>query len=149
MRGADAMGDIRKMFDPKTIAVFGDMDAEGSVESILLSNLLLTNKHKTFWVHPQGDGKKAKKSAKPKPLVVSPTGGRLFDLVSYPDIASIPEKVDLAVVSTPAPTVPQIVEACGEAGVEGVIIVSDGFKEAGRKERGWKKPLWTSEKLTA
>ena len=48
--GDPHMGDIRKMFDPKTIAVFGDMEAEGSVESVLLSNLL-TDKHKTFWVH--------------------------------------------------------------------------------------------------
>ncbi len=65
--------------------------------------------------------------------MVSPSGARLFDLVSYPDIASIPEKVDLAVVSAPAPAVPGIVEACGEAQVEGIVIVSDGFREAGEE----------------
>lgn len=139
------MGDIRKMFDPKTIAVFGDMEAEGSIESVLLSNLLLSDKHKTFWVHGQADateaGRKAKKGARPKPLVVSPTGSRLFDLVSYPDIASIPEKIDLAVISTPAPTVPQIAEACGEAGVEGIVIVSGGFREAGEEGRKLEEAL--------
>jgi len=131
------MGDIRKMFDPKTIAVFGDMEAEGSVEKILLANLLLSDKHKTFWVHARGDvdtaGKKVKKGTKPKPLVVNPTGGSMFDLVSYPDVASIPEKVDLAVVSSPAPLVPRIVEDCGKAGVEGIVIVSGGFREAGEE----------------
>ena len=133
------------MFDPKTIAVFGDMEAEGSIESVLLSNLLLSDKHKTFWVHGQADateaGRKAKKGARPKPLVVSPTGSRLFDLVSYPDIASIPEKIDLAVISTPAPTVPQIAEACGEAGVEGIVIVSGGFREAGEEGRKLEEAL--------
>ncbi len=139
------MGDIRKMFEPKTIAVFGDMEAEGSVESVLLSNLLISDKHKTFWVHAQADaaeaGRKAKKGARPKPLVVSPTGGAIFDLVSYPDIASIPEKVDLAVISTPAPTVPQIAEACGKAGVEGIVIVSGGFREAGEEGRKLEEAL--------
>ena len=139
------MGDIRKMFDPKTIAVFGDMEAEGSIESVLLSNLLLSDKHKTFWVHGQVDaaeaGRKAKKGARSKPLVVSPMGGAMFDLVSYPDIASIPEKIDLAVISTPAPTVPQIAEACGEAGVEGIVIVSGGFREAGEEGRKLEEAL--------
>ena len=117
------MGDIRKMFEPKTIAVFGDMEAEGSVESVLLSNLLISDKHKTFWVHAQADaaeaGRRAKKGAKPKPLVVSPTAGAIFDLVSYPDIASIPEKVDLAVISTPSPTVPQIARSLWKSGSGG------------------------------
>ena len=133
------------MFDPKTIAVFGDMESEGSIESVLLSNLLLSDKHRTFWVHGQTDateaGRKAKKGARPKPLVVSPTGSRLFDLVSYPDIASIPEKIDLAVISTPAATVPQIAEACGEAGVEGIVIVSGGFREAGEEGRKLEEAL--------
>ncbi len=131
------MGDIRKMFEPKTIAVFGDMAAEGSVERILLANLLLSDRHKTFWVHAgANDGeplKKVKKGTKPKPLVVSPTGESMFDLVSYPDVASIPEKVDLAVISSPAPAVPQIVEECGKAGVEGIAIISGGFREAGEE----------------
>ncbi len=58
------MGDIRKMFDPKTVAVFGDMEAEGSVESVLLSNLLLSDKRKTFWVHRQADAAEAGKKGK-------------------------------------------------------------------------------------
>ncbi len=139
------MGDIRKMFEPKTIAVFGDMEAEGSIESVLLSNLLISDRHKTFWVQPQEDaregGKRGKKGARPKPLVVSPTGARLFDLVSYRDIAHIPEKVDLAVIATPAPTVPKIAEACGKAGVEGIVIVSGGFREAGEEGRKLEEAL--------
>jgi acetyltransferase len=133
------MGDIRKMFDPKTVAVFGDMEAEGSVERILLANLLLSDKHRTFWVHAPTEvseaAKKGKKGSKGKALVVSPTGEGMFDLTSYPDIESIPEKIDLAVVATPAPAVPAIVEACGKAGVEGIAIVSGGFKEAGEEGR--------------
>jgi hypothetical protein len=46
----------------------------------------------------------------------------------YPDITSIPEKIDLGIVVTPANTVPDVVESCGKAGVEGLIIISSGFK---------------------
>jgi acetyltransferase len=43
----------------------------------------------------------------------------------------VPEQVDLAVIATPANTVPGIVEECGENGVRGAIIISAGFKERG------------------
>ncbi|MGD0232520.1 MAG: bifunctional acetate--CoA ligase family protein/GNAT family N-acetyltransferase [Syntrophorhabdales bacterium] len=131
------MGDIRKMFDPKSVAVFGDMEGEAPEERVLLANLLLSDRHKTFWVHTQGEatgsGKKARKNARPTPLVVSPTGDAAFEVTSYPDIGSIPEKIDLAVVASAAPIIPGIVEDCGKAGVEGIVIVSGGFKEAGEE----------------
>ena len=43
----------------------------------------------------------------------------------------MPEPVDLAVVVTPAPTVPEVIGECVEAGVKGAIIISAGFKEIG------------------
>jgi acetyltransferase len=51
--------------------------------------------------------------------------------MAYPTIDKTPRKVDLAIVATPAHTVPQIVEECGKAGVSGIIITSAGFREAG------------------
>lgn len=50
---------------------------------------------------------------------------------AYPSIAAIPETVDLAIIATPASTVPGIISECVDAGVQGVIIISAGFKEAG------------------
>jgi acetyltransferase len=52
-------------------------------------------------------------------------------LKCYPNIGSIPEHIDLAVIATPAKTVPGIVEECARAGVDGAIIVSVGFRETG------------------
>jgi acetyltransferase len=49
----------------------------------------------------------------------------------YPTLSALPEQVDLALIATPAPTVPGIIAECVEAGVEGAIIVSAGFKESG------------------
>jgi acetyltransferase len=46
-------------------------------------------------------------------------------------VEQIPEPVDLAVIATPAKSVPEIVEQCGKAGIKGLVIISAGFKEIG------------------
>jgi acetyltransferase len=47
-------------------------------------------------------------------------------------VSEIPSgQCDLAVVVTPASTVCEIVEACGEKGIQGAIVISAGFKEMG------------------
>ena len=108
------MGDIGKMFHPKTVALFGASDEERTVGRIILSNLLLSGSHRTFPVNPHRE--------------------TVADVTCYPTVAAIGEKIDLAVISTPAPTVPAIIEDCGNAGVEGIIIVTD-FIELGDEGR--------------
>jgi acetyltransferase len=46
-------------------------------------------------------------------------------------VSDIPDQVDLAVIVTPAPTVPGIISECVDAGVKGAIVISAGFKEIG------------------
>jgi acetyltransferase len=53
-------------------------------------------------------------------------------IIAYPSIDRVPSKVDLAIIATPAHTVPQIVEECGKAGVLNAVIVSAGFNECGK-----------------
>ena len=106
------MADLKKIFSPKTIAVIGASESEGSVGKALTENLLLPNNRKIFPVNPN------RKS--------------ILGIDSYARIADIPEQIDLAVIATPAQTVPGIIEECGKSGVEGVIIVSAGFKETGK-----------------
>src|SRR5437660_6592379 len=76
-------------------------------------------------------------------LVSSPFGGTVYPvsekrtsvlgIKAYRRIEEIPEVVDLAVVVTPAATVPEIVGECVDAGVLGCIVISAGFKEHGDK----------------
>ena len=49
----------------------------------------------------------------------------------FPDVKSLPKKPDLAVIMTAAKFVPDIIRECGEADINGVIIMTAGFKEAG------------------
>jgi acetyltransferase len=57
----------------------------------------------------------------------------VLGIEAYSSIRDVEADVDLAVVATPAPTVPDIVEQCGESGVDGLIIVSAGFREVGEE----------------
>ncbi|NIS82665.1 MAG: CoA-binding protein [Anaerolineales bacterium] len=62
---------------------------------------------------------------------VNPRGGSLFDRPIYPDLASVPDPVDLAIIIIPAASVPNVLEDCGRRGIRYAIIGSGGFREVG------------------
>ncbi|TYQ25898.1 bifunctional acetate--CoA ligase family protein/GNAT family N-acetyltransferase [Pseudanabaena sp. UWO311] len=100
------------IFHPRSVAVIGASEREGSVGRTLLWNLIRSPFGGTvFPVNPQRHS--------------------VLGIKSYPDIASVPEVVDLVVIATPAATVPQLIRECMAVGVKGAIIVSAGFKEIG------------------
>jgi len=103
---------LDSLFNPKRIAVVGASDREGSVGAKLLQNLV-------------GVGYKG------AVYPVNPFRPTVQGIAAYPAIERIPRQVDLAIIATPAHTIPQIVEECGRAGVSALVIISAGFKEAG------------------
>ncbi|HVU14313.1 MAG TPA: acetate--CoA ligase family protein, partial [Phototrophicaceae bacterium] len=105
-------GGLDAIFTPKNVAVIGATERVGSVGRTILWNLISTPFGGT--VFP-----------------VNPTRPSILGIRAYPNIAAVPEKVDLAVIVTPAHTVPGVVQECADAGIKGVIIISAGFKEAG------------------
>ena len=62
---------------------------------------------------------------------VSPRGGHLLGHDVHASVEELPESVDLAVICTPAATVPDLVRACGERGVAGAVVLAVGFGESG------------------
>lgn len=60
-------------------------------------------------------------------------GGKLYGRRIYRSVADIPDQVDLAVLLTPADTIPGILEECGQKGIRHVIIESAGFREFGEE----------------
>lgn len=62
---------------------------------------------------------------------VNPKRSSVLGLDCYPHLGAIPHKIDLAVIVTPARTVPAVIGECVDSGVEGAIIISAGFKEIG------------------
>lgn len=100
------------LFLPKTVAVIGAKDEPGAVSATILNNL----KTGGFLgrIYP-----------------INPKRDRVMGLPCFPSISAIPEPVDLAVIVTPAATVPRLVQECVAAGVKSAIIISAGFKELG------------------
>ena len=78
-----------------------------------------------------------------KIYLVGPKGGSFMDQPIYPTIAHIPDQVDLAAILTPASTLPEIMETCGQKGIKRVIIESAGFSELGDDKKGLEQQLVT------
>lgn len=57
----------------------------------------------------------------------------VFGRKSYASVTEIKEEIDLAIIATPAKTVPDVLEECGKKDIKGIIIISAGFKEAGEE----------------
>ncbi len=100
------------IFFPKSVAVIGATDRVGSVGRTIVWNLISSPFNGT--VYP-----------------VNPTKNSILGIRAYPSVEDIPEQVDLAVIVTPAKTVPKLVEDAVKAGVRGFIVISAGFKETG------------------
>jgi acetyltransferase len=100
------------IFAPRNVAVIGATEKVGSVGRTVLWNLMST---------PFGGAI----------FPVNPTRASVLGIKAYPNIKEVPEKVDLAVITTPATSVPAIMKDCADAGARGVVVISAGFKETG------------------
>lgn len=103
---------LKNIFAPLNVAVIGATEKEGSVGRTILWNLISS---------PFGGAV----------FPVNPKRPSLLGIKAYPTIKDVPDPVDLAVIVTPAPSIPGIIGECIEAGVKGAIIISAGFKEIG------------------
>ena len=64
---------------------------------------------------------------------VNPSHGEVLGLKTHKHIGDIAGAVDLALVVTPAQTVPQIIGECVDAGVKSAVVISAGFREQGEE----------------
>lgn len=100
------------IFAPRTVAVIGATEKAGSPGRAVLWNLISNPFGAT--VFP-----------------INPNRRNVLGIKAYRDVASVPDPVDLAVVATPAATVPGVISECVAAGVKGAVVISAGFREAG------------------
>jgi acetyltransferase len=103
---------LDRVLDPKVVAVIGASDKPGSVGFTLAKNFL-------------------KSEFEGKVFLVNVRDQTILGQKTVPSIDAVPVVVDLAVIATPAATVPDTVEACARAGAKGAVVLSAGFKEIG------------------
>jgi acetyltransferase len=110
----EKLNPLDAIFAPKTVAVIGASEKPGSVGRNLLWNLI---------TNPFGG----------TVFPINPQHSSILGIKAYSTIFDVPEKIDLAVIATPASTVPKIIADGVDAGIKGAIIISAGFKEVGAK----------------
>jgi acetyltransferase len=103
---------LESLFLPRSVAVIGATDRAGTVGRSVISNLL-----------------ESKSSL--KVYAVTPSRGEILGIKTHKRIGDIAGGVDLALVVTPAQTVPQIIGECVDAGVKSAVVISAGFREQG------------------
>src|SRR5450759_1281497 len=109
--------DLLPFFTPRGVAIIGASASSNKLSYGILRNMTLYGY--TGHVAP-----------------VNPRADEILGLKCYPEIASVPDPVDLAVVVLPAPNIPDVLEACGQRGIRAVTIISGGFKEVGEDGAG-------------
>ena len=116
------MVNLDAIFKPKSIAVIGASDREGTINRTLFMNLILGNfKGPVFPVNPRHT--------------------YVHGIRAYKTVEEIPDPVDMAVIIVPRDAVPPVIEGCGRKGVKGLVVITAGYKETGPEGAAKEKAL--------
>ena len=105
---------LERFFSPRAIAVIGVSRSTQKLGSRIFLNLRDGGFHGRL-------------------IPVNPSLKRFSGVRVFPAVGRIPGRVDLAIIVTPAPTVPAIVRECGSAGIKHCVVISAGFREIGKE----------------
>lgn len=115
---AELLSDFKNIFYPGNVAVIGASTTFGKWGQVIIANIIAGG-------------------FKGGVFPVNPKGGKMFGLDVFSSVTDISDAVDLAFITTPAQTVPGLLEELGEKGVKGAVIITSGFSEtdaAGKKQ---------------
>jgi len=103
---------LDSIFKPKSVALIGASTRAHSVGAVTADNLRSAG----------FDG---------QIMLVNAKHADVAGTTAFPDVASLPQAPDLAVICTPAPTVPSLISELGARGTKAAIVITAGFREAG------------------
>lgn len=110
------------LFRPSSVAVIGASRDPAKIGNIVVRNLV--------------------RVGFPGPVLpVNPRAVAVHGVLAYPSVDALPMTPDLAVIATPAPTVPELIEALGRRGTRAVLVLSAGFAETGPEGRELQKRM--------
>ena len=102
---------LEYLFKPQSVAVIGASNRKKSIGYSVMRNLLTAE----F----------------PGPIMpVNPKYTAVAGVLSYPNVESLPGVPDLAIICTPAPSIPELIADLGERGTKAAIVISAGLKHA-------------------
>ncbi|MBU7047277.1 MAG: CoA-binding protein [Theionarchaea archaeon] len=115
---------FQKFFDPESVAVVGASRTFGKAGNVIVLNLQnLGFKGRIYPVNPNAD--------------------TICGLKAYPDVCSLPEVVDVAVIATPSVYVPEIMKDLASKGVKRAVVITSGFAEGGEEGKRLQEAVLT------
>ncbi|MBM4237071.1 MAG: acyl-CoA synthetase (NDP forming), partial [Euryarchaeota archaeon] len=102
---------IEAIFNPRSVALIGGSNKEGKMGYVFAKNITTGYEGKIYMINPSED--------------------QVFGLKAYPDVKSVPEAIDLAVIVIPAKAVPPVMDELSEKGAKAAVVITAGFGEAG------------------
>lgn len=99
---------LEHMFRPSSVAVLGASDRHRSVGAVVMRNLLAGG-----FTGPI--------------MPVNPKRKAVAAVMAYPDVQSLPETPELAVICTPPATVPGLIRDLGQRGTKAAIVLTAGL----------------------
>ena len=106
---------LKKIFNPVSVAIVGATKAKGTVPYDIVENILKSDFNGA--IYP-----------------VSPREKHIASVKAYKYVVDIEDPIDLAIIVFPSSVAHMALEQCGQKGIKSVIIISAGFREVG--ERG-------------
>jgi acetyltransferase len=103
---------LTPLFEPASVAIVGASELSGKVGATLIANMLAAG-------------------FKGPLFAVNPKYASVRGVPCYASMGRLPQPVDLAVIATPARTVPEVIDQCGRSGVRAAVVITAGFSEAG------------------
>ena len=100
------------LFNPQSIAMIGASATPGKWGNIILLNILKGNfQGKVYPVNPKAE--------------------KILGFPCFASVKDIPEKVDMAMITTPAQSILPLIDECGEKQIPFLVVVTSNFSEAG------------------
>jgi acetyl coenzyme A synthetase (ADP forming)-like protein len=106
---------LDQMLRPKSVAIVGASGTPGKIGYTVVDNLL-------------------KGGYKGKIYPINLTCTEILGLKVYPEIGQVPGEIDSAIITVPVKFIAEVTEECGKKGVKGLIVITSGFSEVGRKD---------------
>ena len=113
---------IKPFFEPRSVAVIGASRSRAKIGGQMFWNIKSAGFQGALYP-------------------VNPTVDSVEGIRAYPTVADIPEPVDLAVITVPAPAVEGVVEECIQKGIQALVVISAGFAEIGPEGRAAQEAL--------
>lgn len=106
---------LKRVFNPESVAIIGASSEPGKVGYQVLNNVI-------------------KNEYKGKIYPINKRATEIMGLTCYPSVLDCPTDIDFAVIVVPAPLVEGVLRECAQKNVKGVVVITSGFSEIGKKK---------------